>query len=71
MLVVWMAFLLLAGILIQVRMGYDRFEIGLYLTILFGLQLSEYLLFALLALPTLLVDGGFALRGALQSSDNT
>jgi ABC-2 type transport system permease protein len=46
----WTAILTLAGMLIQLRMGYDRFEIGLYLKVLFGLQLPEYLLFALLAL---------------------
>ncbi len=45
-----MALLTLAGVLVQVRMGYDRFEIGLYLQVLFGLQLPQYLLFALLAL---------------------
>lgn len=49
-LVLWMALLLVAGVLLQVRMGYDTFEIGLYLQILFGLQLPEYLLLALLAL---------------------
>ena len=30
--------------------GYQNFEIGLYLKIMFGLQLPDYLLFALLAL---------------------
>jgi len=49
-LVVWMGFLTLAGVLVQARMGYDKFEIALYLQVLFGLQLPEYLLFALLAL---------------------
>jgi ABC-2 type transport system permease protein len=49
-LVAWMALLTLAGVLIQVRMGYDKFEIGLYLQVLLGLQLPEYLLFALFAL---------------------
>jgi ABC-type transport system involved in multi-copper enzyme maturation permease subunit len=39
-----------AGMLAQLIMGYRDFEIGLYLKILFGLQLPEYLLFALLAL---------------------
>ncbi|HYG11374.1 MAG TPA: ABC transporter permease, partial [Pyrinomonadaceae bacterium] len=39
-----------AGMLAQVVMGHQHFEIGLYLKILFGLQLPEYLLFALLAL---------------------
>jgi len=49
-LVVFMALLTTAGILAQVILGYQEFEIGLYLKILFGLQLPEYLLFALLAL---------------------
>ena len=48
MLVVWMALLTTAGVLGQMRMGYFDFEIGLYLRILFGLQLIDYLLFALL-----------------------
>ena len=39
-----------AGMLAQTIRGHHDFEIGLYLKILFGLQLSEYLLFALLAL---------------------
>ncbi|HEX8363638.1 MAG TPA: M1 family aminopeptidase [Longimicrobium sp.] len=46
----WMALLALAGMLIQARMGCYDFEMGLYLRVLFGLQLPEYLLFALLAL---------------------
>jgi len=46
-----------AGMLAQSIMGHDDFEIGLYLKTLFGLQLSEYLLFALLALVVhVLVD---------------
>ncbi len=49
-LVAWLALLTTAGILAQVLLGYDEFEIGLYLQALFGLQLPEYLLFALLAL---------------------
>jgi ABC-type transport system involved in multi-copper enzyme maturation permease subunit len=49
-LAVWMAVLMAIGILIQLQMGYGRYEIGLYLTVLFGLQLPQYLLFALLAL---------------------
>jgi ABC-2 type transport system permease protein len=49
-LVVFMALLTAAGMLAQVMLGYQHFEIGLYLKILFGLQLPEYLLFALLAL---------------------
>jgi len=47
-LVVWMALLAMAGVLGQMRMGYFGFELGLYLRTLFGLQLIEYLLFALL-----------------------
>ena len=39
-----------AGILAQVIMDYHNFEMGLYLKIMFGLQLMDYLLFALLAL---------------------
>lgn len=49
-LVVWMWLLAIAGVLAQARMNYHDFEIGLYLKVLFGLQLPEYLLFACLAL---------------------
>lgn len=49
-LAVWMAVLMAIGIVIQLSLGYHRFEIGLYLKVLFGLQLPEYLLFAVLAL---------------------
>jgi hypothetical protein len=45
-----MALLTAAGMLIQVRLGYFDFEIGRYLQIFFGLQLIDYLLFALLVL---------------------
>ena len=56
-LVVFMALLTTAGMLAQVIRGYQDFEIGLYLKMLFGLQLPEYLLFALLALVVhVLVD---------------
>jgi ABC-type transport system involved in multi-copper enzyme maturation permease subunit len=48
-LVVWMGLLAIAGVLAQAVMNYNDFEIGLYLKILFGLQLPEYLLFACLA----------------------
>jgi len=48
LLVVWMALLMTAGVIGQMRMGYFHLEIGLYLQILFGLQLIDYLLFALL-----------------------
>ena len=49
-LVAWTALLMLAGVLVQASMGYYELEIALYLQVLFGLQLPEYLLFALLAL---------------------
>ena len=49
-LVGWMAVLLGAGVLGQAILGYPDFEIGLYAKVLFGLQLPDYLLFALLAL---------------------
>jgi ABC-2 type transport system permease protein len=49
-LVGWMALLIAAGVLVQMRMGYFAFELGLYLRILLGLQLVEYLIFALLVL---------------------
>ncbi len=44
-----LALLAAAGMLAQAVLGYRNFEIGLYLTVLFGLQLPEYLLFAVLA----------------------
>ncbi|WP_026631562.1 ABC transporter permease/M1 family aminopeptidase [Dyadobacter alkalitolerans] len=46
----FMAALTAAGLLSQLLMGYYDFQIGLYLKIMFGFQLTEYLLFALLAL---------------------
>jgi ABC-2 type transport system permease protein len=45
---VLMALVAMAGMLGQMRMGYFDLEIGLYLRILFGLQLFDYILFALL-----------------------
>jgi ABC-2 type transport system permease protein len=48
--VVWMALLMLGGILMQAGLGNDKPEISLYLKVLFGLQLTDYLLFALLTL---------------------
>ncbi|HLM55627.1 MAG TPA: hypothetical protein VK422_05820, partial [Pyrinomonadaceae bacterium] len=39
-----------AAMLVQARMGYYEFEVGLYARILFGIRLTDYLLFALLAL---------------------
>ncbi|HEX6910321.1 MAG TPA: hypothetical protein VF142_07995, partial [Longimicrobium sp.] len=50
LLAVCMAVLMAIGLLVQARMGYGRLEIGLYLKVLFGLQLPGYLLFAVLAL---------------------
>lgn len=49
-LVVFQALLAAAGMLAQSVLGYHDFEIGLYLTVLFGLQLPEYLLFTAFAL---------------------
>ena len=50
MLIVWLALLMLAGIVAQSSIGGAPIEIGLYVKALFGLQLVECLLFALLAL---------------------
>ncbi|MEP7337615.1 MAG: ABC transporter permease [Acidobacteriota bacterium] len=47
-LVALMALVATAGMLGQMRMGYFDLETGLYLRVLFGLQLIDYLLFALL-----------------------
>ncbi|HEY0672809.1 MAG TPA: hypothetical protein VGD27_11105 [Longimicrobiales bacterium] len=56
-LVLFMTVLTAAGMLAQALRGYQDFEIGLYLKVLFGLQLPEYLLFAMLALVVhVLVD---------------
>lgn len=41
---------LLSGVAVQAMLGYHHFEIGLYIKILFGLQLPGYLLFAALAM---------------------
>jgi ABC-type transport system involved in multi-copper enzyme maturation permease subunit len=38
-----------AGLITQLRLGYDRHELGLWLFTLFGLQLPDYLIFAALA----------------------
>ncbi|HEX8350764.1 MAG TPA: M1 family aminopeptidase, partial [Hymenobacter sp.] len=46
----WVAFLMLAGILNQLVMDYYHFEVRVYLKALFGIQLTNYLLFALLVL---------------------
>ncbi|HEX6292488.1 MAG TPA: M1 family aminopeptidase [Herpetosiphonaceae bacterium] len=44
------AALMVGGVLIQALQGYYRFEIGLYLQILFGLKLADYVLFAVLTM---------------------
>ncbi|MBD2717280.1 hypothetical protein KBK19_19730 [Microvirga sp. STR05] len=48
--VVWLAFLMTAGLVAQAAIGGAAPEIGLYVRALFGLQLLDCLLFALLAL---------------------
>ncbi|HSJ13359.1 MAG TPA: M1 family aminopeptidase [Longimicrobiales bacterium] len=50
MLVLFLAAAMIGGLLIQALQGYYRFEPGLYLRVVFGLQLSEYLLLAVLAM---------------------
>ena len=50
LLVALQALMMAAGMLIQILMGHPDFEFGLYARILFGLQLPDCLLFALLAL---------------------
>ena len=50
MLVMLQALLMCAGVITQAGLGYTYFEFGLYLQALFGLQLADHLLFALLAL---------------------
>lgn len=50
MLLIWLSFLMTAGILAQASVGGTDLEIGLYLKILFGFQFADYLLFAALAL---------------------
>jgi ABC-type transport system involved in multi-copper enzyme maturation permease subunit len=45
-----MSLLMAAGMIAQSIIGYHNYEIGLYLKILFGLQLPDYLLFTVLAL---------------------
>ncbi|MBD2766317.1 ABC transporter permease [Hymenobacter sp. BT664] len=49
-LVVWLALLMMAGLAAQAGLGGARAELGLYGQVLFGLQLVECLLLALLAL---------------------
>lgn len=47
---IWVALLTMSGVINQLIMGYHNFEIGLYVRALFGIQLTNYLLFALLML---------------------
>lgn len=47
---VWMVLLMAGGIGMQLGLDYHHFEIGRYVQVLFGIQLVDYLLFALLAL---------------------
>ncbi|RYU77864.1 ABC transporter permease/M1 family aminopeptidase [Hymenobacter persicinus] len=61
LLVGWLALLLTAGLVAQASLGGARAEIGLYVPVLFGLQLVDCLLFALLALSVhVLVNQKFA-----------
>jgi ABC-2 type transport system permease protein len=46
----FLALLLAAGVAAQALLGHHHFELGLYLRVLLGIQLAEYLLFAVLAL---------------------
>ena len=50
LLIIWLVFLLIAGVMAQIAMGGAQVNMGLYLQVLFGFQLIESLLFALLAL---------------------
>jgi ABC-type transport system involved in multi-copper enzyme maturation permease subunit len=49
-LAVFIALMTAAGVAVQGVMGYRDFQIPLWLTVMFGLQLPEYLLFSVLAL---------------------
>jgi ABC-2 type transport system permease protein len=49
-LVMLQAVLMAAGVTLQAIQGYYRFELGLYVKILFGLNLADYLIFAALAM---------------------
>ena len=48
--VLFIALMTTAGILIQVTRGWQDLQVALYLKVMFGIQLAEYLLFAVLAL---------------------
>jgi ABC-type transport system involved in multi-copper enzyme maturation permease subunit len=49
-LLAWLVFVMIAGIAVQIGIGGTSIDIGLYLPVLFGLQLIDCLLWALLAL---------------------
>lgn len=53
----FMAFQMTAGIVSQSILGHRDFDIPLYVTVLFGFQLPEYLLFAVLALLVHVIVG--------------
>lgn len=48
--IAWMTILMVGGILMQASLGYEQFEVALYARVLFGIQLIDYMLFALLAM---------------------
>jgi ABC-2 type transport system permease protein len=50
MLIAFTVALTVAGMIAQLLMGYSNFEFALYLQMMFGLQLPEYMLFAVLAI---------------------
>ncbi|HEV2147654.1 MAG TPA: M1 family aminopeptidase [Longimicrobiaceae bacterium] len=61
MLVLLQAVLMAAGVTLQALQGYTRFELGLYVRILFGLMLANYLIFAALAMAVhVVVDHKYA-----------
>ncbi len=61
MIVLLQAVLMAAGLTLQALQGYTRFEPGVYLRILFGLTLADYLIFAALAMAVhVVVDHKYA-----------
>jgi len=50
MLVTLQAVLMGAGVLLQALLGYHRYELGVYLELLFGIKLADYLLLGALAM---------------------
>ncbi|HEX8059556.1 MAG TPA: ABC transporter permease, partial [Cyclobacteriaceae bacterium] len=48
--ITWIFILMIVGLLIQLRMGYDKFNIPFYLKAFYGFQLTEYILFLVLAM---------------------